>query len=167
MPDTWNIFYTFIHVLYQLWLQFSDDLYRVKLPVKSLRAFLFIAASIFCFLWLREDVTAILLTVPSITLRDAGLFTNPVHVLDLAIVLPGILILAHLLKKDMGLGKFLVPCILLFSTLLDIHMIVLFVVNTNITGLLFWASGGMILFGLAILSLSWIVFRRFKIIQPH
>jgi hypothetical protein len=79
----------------------------------------------------------------------------------------GFCILAHLLKKDMGLGKFLVPCILLFSTLLDIHMIVLFVVNTNITGLLFWASGGMILFGLAILSLSWIVFRRFKIIQPH
>ena len=158
-------FYTFIYVLYRLWLQISDDLYRVRLPVRSLRVFLFISVSAFYFLWLREDVTAILLTVPSITLTDAGLFTNPVHVLDLAIFLPGFCIVAHLLKKDNGLGKLLIPCILFFSALMDITMILLFVMNTELTGSLLWIPGGMMLFGLASLSLLWVVFRRYNLIR--
>jgi hypothetical protein len=160
-------FYTFIYILYQVWLQISDDLFRVRLPVRSLRVFLFITVWIFCFLWLREDVTAILLTVPSITLTDAGLFTNPIHVLDLAIFLPGFCIVAHLLKKDNGLGKLLVPCILFFSALMDINIIALFVTNTQLTGSLLWIPGSLILFGLVSLSLLWVVFRRFNKIQLH
>ena len=160
-------FYTFIYILYQVWLQISDDLYRVRLPVRSLRVFLFITVWVFCFLWLREDVTAILLTVPSVTLTDAGLFTNPVHVLDLAIFLPGFCIVAHLLKKDNGLGKLLVPCILFFTVLMDITMIVLFVTNTQLTGSLLWIPGSLILFGLVSLSLLWVVFRRYNLIQSH
>jgi hypothetical protein len=160
-------FYTFIYVLYRLWLQISDDLYHVRLPVRSLRIFLFITVLAFGFLWLREDVTAILLTVPSITLKDAGLFTNPVHVLDLAIFLPGFCIVAHLLKKNNALGKLLVPCILFFSALMDITMLVLFVMSTKLTGSLLWIPGGMILFELVILSFLWVVFRRFNMIQLH
>jgi hypothetical protein len=150
-----------------VWLQISDDLFRIQLPVRSLRVFLFITVWVFCFLWLREDVTAILLTVPSITLTNAGLFTNPIHVLDLAIFLPGFCIVAHLLKKDNGLGKLLVPCILFFSALMDINIIALFVTNIKITGSLLWIPASLILFGLVSLSLLWVVFRRYNMIQSH
>lgn len=158
-------FYSFIYVFYQLWLQIGDYLHRVQLPVRSLRIFLFVTTLIFCFLWLREDLTAILLAMPSVSLTDAGLFTNPVHVLDLAFVLPGFCIVAQLLKKDMGLGKMLVPCILIFSTLMVINMIVLVIMTTKITEALFGVTGSMILFALAIFLLLRIVFRRFRIIQ--
>lgn len=43
---------------------------------------------LFAALWLSEDVPAMMTGVPPATLTATGLFTNPVHVLDLAFVLP-------------------------------------------------------------------------------
>jgi hypothetical protein len=42
----------------------------------------------FAMMWLAEDVPAMLRNAPSESLRETGLVTNPVHVIDLAFVLP-------------------------------------------------------------------------------
>ncbi len=159
-------FYGFLYVLYKSSLFYKNHLVGLHMPVKSLRAFLVILTFLFCFLWLREDVTAILLGVPSITLREAGLFTNPVHVLDLAIFLPGFLLVAYLLKKGKSLGKLLIPYILGFCILMGINIAVLLVLmNTKKVGYLPWVSIFMILLSAITVFLLSVTFSRFKNIQ--
>lgn len=51
--------------------------------------------------------------------------TNPVHVLDLAIVLPGIFIAGLLLIRDRKLGHFLAPVVLTFSALMQLTIVLL------------------------------------------
>jgi hypothetical protein len=43
---------------------------------------------VFAALWLAEDIPAVLRNTAPRSLQEAGLFTNPVHVIDLAFVLP-------------------------------------------------------------------------------
>jgi len=159
-------FYSFIYVFYKSWSHYKNHLQDLHLPVKSLRAFLIILTCVFSFLWLREDITSTLLSVPSVTLTEAGLFTNPVHVLDLAIFLPGFCIVAYLLKKDNSLGKLLIPYILGFCFLMFMNIAALLVLmNTNKTGGLPPVSIFMILPSLITIFLLTVTFRRFNTIQ--
>lgn len=50
-------------------------------------------------LWLAEEVPAVLSGRIPATVADAGLLTNPIHVLDLAIVLPGAVLTGTLLLR--------------------------------------------------------------------
>jgi hypothetical protein len=84
--------------------------------------FIFIAV-LFCGAWLSVILPANLLnTTPS---NQEMLPTNPVHVLDLAIVLPGIFIGGVLLIRKKKLGYFLAPVILTFSLLMQLTIGVL------------------------------------------
>lgn len=157
-------FYSFIYAFIHSYQNFKNQLPLLRLPVKSLRGFLFIITSFFYFLWLREDVTAILLGVPSVSLTEAGLFTNPVHVLDLAFVLPGFIIIAYLLKK--GPGKLLVPYILVFCILMFINIGALLVMlNFSKPEILIPATGFVVLTVVVAVFLLRIVFHRYAIVQ--
>lgn len=79
-----------------------------------------IIAVLFYFLWLAEVVPAsIQNTIPK-SVAEAGLFTNGVQVLDLAIILPAIFITGILLMRRISLGFMLAPIILTFFILMDI-----------------------------------------------
>ncbi len=79
-----------------------------------------IIAMLFYFLWLAEVVPAsIQNTIPK-SVAEAGLFTNGVQVLDLAIILPAIFITGIFLLKRISLGFILAPIILTFFILMDI-----------------------------------------------
>lgn len=76
-------------------------------------------SGLFYFLWLSEIIPAQLHQVVPSSLDEAGLPTNPVHVLDLAIVLPFIFVtgIRLLMKKENG--KLSVPATLTFFALMQ------------------------------------------------
>lgn len=108
-----------------LWTYFSG-LTKTR-PVAIL---LIAIAVIFGFLWLSEDLPAIMTgTVPS-TVAQSALPANPVHVLDLAFMLPGMLISGISLLRGGLLGKIFAVPFLVFSALTGVGIITTFVVSS-------------------------------------
>lgn len=82
--------------------------------------YLLMIAFVFYFLWLYEIAPAIISdTVPG-SLTEIGLFTNPVQVIDLSVLLPGIVITAFLVLKRKSLGYLFSLIILTFFVLMEI-----------------------------------------------
>ncbi len=81
--------------------------------------FIFIAV-LFYFLWLSEILPSIFRKETPASLIEVGLFTNPVHVLDLAVFLPGLLIAGLLVLKRHPFGFSLAPVFLTFTVLMNI-----------------------------------------------
>lgn len=73
---------------------------------------------IFALMWLAEDVPAMLHNAPSKTLIETGLFTNPVHVIDLAFVLPAHVLAGVWLWRQRRAGELLAPIVLAFGILM-------------------------------------------------
>jgi hypothetical protein len=87
----------------------------------KITGFYFLVVSImFYLLWLSEILPAVISgTVPKGNL-EAGLVTNPVHVLDLSVILPGIFITGVLLLKNKPFGFIMAPVLLMFFILMNI-----------------------------------------------
>jgi hypothetical protein len=78
---------------------------------------------LFAGLWLSELVPALLTgTVPA-SLTEAGLWVNPIHVLDLTMVLPGFIISGGAALKDREHGLFWLAPWLVFSVLMGSSII--------------------------------------------
>ena len=97
-----------------------------KTKLTTLIAIFFTITSVmFYFLWLTEIVPALRShTIPA-TIVKAGLLTNPVHVIDLSIILPLFMIIAVLLFRNNRLGYILTPYLLIFSILMDLTIAML------------------------------------------
>jgi len=81
-------------------------------PLRSTSVVLIAIGSVFYLLWLSEIVPATLSgTIPE-ALAEAGLPTNPVHVLDLALFLPAAVVAGGLLARRRALGYVLAPVVL-------------------------------------------------------
>src|SRR5690606_38841776 len=73
---------------------------------------------LFGLLWLSELIPATLSGEVPQSVVDAGLWVNPIHVIDLAVLLPAFVIAGYLtLKGDAG-GRFFVGPLLVFSVLM-------------------------------------------------
>lgn len=72
-------------------------------------------------------------TIPE-DVRAYNLLVNPVHVLDLSIVLPGLVLTARLLTKKRRLGYILAPILLVFIILLTVALAGM-VVMTKVRGI--------------------------------
>lgn len=103
-------------------------------PVKLPGIFLLIIAVGFGLLWLSEIIPAILEHRTPASVSEAGLPTNPVHVLDLSILLPGMAITAFFLFKKTSAGFLMVPVLLVFCALMAVNIAGL-VALMNIKGL--------------------------------
>ena len=77
--------------------------------------FLIGLGSAFALLWLAEDLPAVLANTPSRTLVETGLFTNPVHAIDLAFVLPAHIVTGVLLWRRRPAGELYGPIVLAFG----------------------------------------------------
>ncbi|NVB81168.1 MAG: hypothetical protein HOV81_22420, partial [Kofleriaceae bacterium] len=80
-------------------------------------AFLVAVGVAFALLWLAEDIPAVL-TGPSPALAETGLFTNPVHVIDLSFVLPAFLVAAVQLWRRRSDGFLYAPVLLAFGAVM-------------------------------------------------
>ncbi len=82
---------------------------------KIVSALLMIIGILFGLLWLSEIVPGLLSNEISPSLVETGLWVNPVHVLDLAFILPGMVITSVLLWRRNMLGFLLAVPLMVFS----------------------------------------------------
>jgi hypothetical protein len=106
---------------------------RQKKPVTKVIAIYFIViAVLFYFLWISEIIPSIINNNVPNSLVEVGLFTNPVHVLDLSIFLPGVFIVGILLLRGSAIAYVLTPVVLTFFILMDLTIAALtFVMSQN------------------------------------
>ncbi len=94
---------------------------RTKTIATKITAFYFlILATLFYILWLSEIIQSLIEENLPKSLINTGLFTNAVQVIDLALFLPGIIIVSILLIKQSHLGFLITPALLTFFILMDI-----------------------------------------------
>ncbi|MFP4548001.1 MAG: hypothetical protein ACLFQM_07700 [Fidelibacterota bacterium] len=96
--------------------------FKKKIPAKTMGIYMIIIAVLFYFIWLGEIIPALLAGTTPTTVTDNNLLVNPVHVLDLAFSLPGLVIAAFLLMKHHKLGYIFAPVLLVFLVILTIAL---------------------------------------------
>jgi hypothetical protein len=96
-------------------------------PAHVIGIYFLVVAVLFFLLWLADIIPAILQGITPPSLVAAGLVTNPVHILDLAIFLPGVFIVGLMLRRQHPLGLLFAPALLVFFVLMDITITVIFV----------------------------------------
>ncbi len=87
-----------------------------------------LAGVLFYLLWLKEDLPAMLGNRTPDNLQASGLMTNPVHVLDYSLILPGFIVSSILLMKKHAIGYLLAPVFLIFGILMYVTIAILVVV---------------------------------------
>ncbi|HEX8991843.1 MAG TPA: hypothetical protein VF784_09200 [Anaerolineales bacterium] len=98
--------------------------YTSRRAAKITAWFLIVAAILFAFLWLSEDVPALLAGTRPQSVIDMALPTNPVHILDLSFFLPGVVMLGIMLLKEKPLGFVLAPAAIVFLILTGIPILI-------------------------------------------
>ncbi len=90
--------------------------------VRGPAAFLLAIGASFALLWLSEILPALVRGAAPASAVDAGLITNPVHVLDLSLLLPAHLAAGTLLLRERDLGYALAPLLLAFDCLMTLSI---------------------------------------------
>jgi len=97
-------------------------------PIKAVSIFLVVIAVFFYLTWLSETIPASLSGIPPQSVREDGTPTNVIHVLDMAWLLPALLVTAVSLWRKQPIGYALAVALLgnlVFLTLAILGMIVL------------------------------------------
>jgi hypothetical protein len=98
-------------------------LFAPSAPVRPTAILLIVIGSIFYLLWLSEVVPTIGSGDAPKALRDAGLLTNPVHVLDMGVLLPGAILTGVLLLRRNAWGFALAPPLLVCFIFLGVGIV--------------------------------------------
>ncbi|XOV92243.1 MAG: hypothetical protein ACFHWX_18790 [Bacteroidota bacterium] len=96
---------------------------NTKAPAKTIGFYFFFIAVLFYLLWLKAVIPALLTHSVPTDIVDNYLIINPIHVLDMAIMLPGVFITGILLIKRHPIGILLTPFILVFTILLAMALV--------------------------------------------
>lgn len=158
--------YTFIVYFYYLSRIEVKEWFTEKTPNKALAVFFIIVAALFYLLWLRDIIPPIMNNTVPKTVSDYDLLVNPVHVIDLAFALPGLVIVAILLIRKHNLGYLLAPIALVFLITLTIALAAM-VIITRIKNISEDASIAVIFLILAVISTGflWSFLRKIKTIK--
>lgn len=113
-------FYSLVYFFYSRLKQPFVAAFKKPTFAKLTGVYFLIISILFYFLWLSEIIPSTLKNIVPKTLSDTGLFTNPVHVIDLSVILPGIFITGILLLKKKSIGFFLAPIFLTFFIIMDL-----------------------------------------------
>lgn len=102
----------------------------LRTPGAAFAAVLLLVLAIgFAFLWLAQDLPAMVDGTPSTELRDTGLLTNPVHVLDLSLFLPSAALAGVLLLRRRPWGYVLAPVVLVAMAAISAGIVAVVVVS--------------------------------------
>lgn len=91
-----------------------------RAPIRLTGRTLYAIAGLFGSLWLSQLVPALVRGLEPAGLTDAGLVTNPVHVLDLAIILPAMVVVGHGVQRERPFAVLLAPMLLAFAVAMAI-----------------------------------------------
>jgi len=130
---------------------------------KIVSALLMIIGILFGLLWLSEIVPSILLNKIPPSLVETGLWVNPVHVLDLALILPGMIITSVMLWRRNMLGFLMAVPLMVFSVTMGAGIISMFFISA-IKGMPSSLPAGMIIGLIMLLSVyfSYLFLREVK-----
>ena len=103
-------------------------------PVRAVSIFLAVLATLFYFMWLSETIPALLAGEVPQSVTDNGTSTNAVHVLDMAWILPAMLLSAVLLWRRLALGYALAGALLTFGALIVLAVMAM-IVSMSLYGL--------------------------------
>lgn len=109
--------------LYCMFILHKRQIYFRLTSVKTGRyvgVYFILIALLFYALWLSEIIPANMQHVTPPSLKTTGLMTNGVQVLDLAILLPAMLVIGVFLWKGSVIGFVLAPILLVFSVLMNV-----------------------------------------------
>jgi hypothetical protein len=152
-------FYSMIYFLYSEMFSPEPDQQEITATTRTISVYFIATAILFYILWLSDILTAMLYnTVPG-SLSAAGLPTNPVHVLDLAIILPALCGTGILLWRGHKIGFLLAPVMLVFTLLMNftiggLNLVMLYhhlALNWIVTGIMF----SLAVFNLILLHSYW------------
>jgi hypothetical protein len=107
-----------------------ESSYISRRAIQVVAWFLIITAVLFSFLWLSEDIPALLSNTRPQSLVDMALPTNPVHILDLGFFLPAVVIIGMMLIKGKSLAYTLAPSFMVFLILTGIPILITPVVQS-------------------------------------
>ncbi len=116
-------FYLFVLLIYELVNSGETGWFEGSVPVKSTAAFFIFIAAMFSFLWFSDILPAIFEGSIPAAVRDYNLLVNPVHVLDISFILPGLITISVMLIKKKKIAFILAPIMLLFTLLLSLALI--------------------------------------------
>jgi hypothetical protein len=92
-------------------------------PVRLAGGVSLLLGGAYCALWLSEIVPALASGAVPRSAADIGFGTNPIHVLDLGVVLPAFVVGGVALMRRRPLGYWLAPTMLGFGTVLEIALV--------------------------------------------
>ena len=107
-------FYSFIYFIFSSIHENVSEWFEKKVPGTSTGIFLISIAVLFYFIWLSEIIPCILNNTIPKSITDSGLSVNPVHVLDLALCLPALILTGIALIKRKNIGLLLAPTMMIF-----------------------------------------------------
>jgi hypothetical protein len=114
--------YSFILIVHELSKRDITDWFKPKVPVRTTGIYLLFVSVMFYFLWLKELIPAVMNNTIPKSVSDYNLLVNPVHVIDIAFALPGLIISAVLLMKKNRFGYILTPISLVFVIILAVAL---------------------------------------------
>lgn len=116
-------FYSLLWYGYRIVLVYMQSATSPRYTQKLSGVYFVTIGSLFIFLWLSEIIPAIVQRTHPQSIEETGLFTNPVHVLDLSVVLPAIVLAGVLLLRGKRPGHLLAPSLLTFMLLMNITIV--------------------------------------------
>jgi hypothetical protein len=135
--------------------------YLQPIPTRAVGIFLTAVGALFAAAWLGDIVPAIARGTAPQAIADAGLVTNPVHVLDLSVVLPIHVIAGISLVRRRPAGHALGPIVLAFDVLMAASIAGMMLVMRQRGFNVSWAvTGGMTSLSLASAGALVLVLRR-------
>jgi hypothetical protein len=124
-------FYTLIGGLLSVDLDMISPSLMGNTRAGAVSIFLFGIGVLFSLLWLSEIIPNLVAgTIPR-SLVDTQLWVNPVHVLDLALLLPGMIITSFLLWKGKILGYVMAVPMLVFAATMGLGIIAMFILSAR------------------------------------
>lgn len=121
-------FYSLMYFLFTSYSERKNDILENILIIRTIGIYFIFISVVFYFLWLSEILPSIFHNTIPRSIKETGLPTNAVHVIDLSVFLPGIFLTGILLLKRRPFAYILTPVLLTFFVLMDITIGMLVVV---------------------------------------
>ena len=99
---------------------FSSLMFSNDIRTKPTGMFLLVIAVMFYILWFSEIIPSMINNSIPKSVTEGGLLVNPVHVLDIGICLPALIITGISLIKGKSIGFLLAPIMLMFCIFMAI-----------------------------------------------
>lgn len=116
-------FYAFLLCVIELTKLQMHRWFGASVPLLGTGVYFIIVAVLFYLLWLMDVVPAILGNSVPASVADNELLVNPVHVLDISLALPGLIVTAILLFRKQPLAYVFAPIYLIFTILIALALI--------------------------------------------